>query len=241
MGVREVADAALRSLVRTVLCVSRSVDLARLAERREVQERLPGFAVRLGYGLHYGWAVECAIGSDLKVDTSYISSHVNLATRLEEATKHYGVSILISGQTHGLLSPYIQSLCRLVDKVVVKGTIHPFELYTYDVPVSSSSSAISDFFATNPSITNPQFFAALTPSTTPEFKTRFAEAIDCYLGGPDGSEADWPKACAMLTWCLELKPKDGPCLAIIGDIERKAKSDGNCPSTWRGFRLLDTK
>jgi hypothetical protein len=48
---------------------------------------MPGFCVQLGYGLHYGWAIEGAIGSKHKIDASYLSPHVNMASRLEAATK----------------------------------------------------------------------------------------------------------------------------------------------------------
>lgn len=40
--------------------------------------------------MHYGWAVEGAIGSLHKIDASYLSAHVNMAARLEAATKQYG-------------------------------------------------------------------------------------------------------------------------------------------------------
>ncbi len=43
------------------------------------QARLPGFTFSLGFGLHFGWAVECAIGSQHKIDASYLSPNVNLA------------------------------------------------------------------------------------------------------------------------------------------------------------------
>ena len=43
--------------------------------------------VRLGFGLHYGWAVEGAIGSVHKIDASYLSPHVNMAARLEASKK----------------------------------------------------------------------------------------------------------------------------------------------------------
>eukprot|EP00961_Rhodomonas_salina_P185244 2501303-Rhodomonas_salina.1 len=56
--------------------------------------RLPDAKLRLGFGLHYGWAVECAIGSYRKIDASYLSPHVNFASRLEDATKQYAVDIL---------------------------------------------------------------------------------------------------------------------------------------------------
>jgi class 3 adenylate cyclase len=49
--------------------------------------RLPGYSVKLGYGLHVGWAIEGAIGSTYKIDASYLSPNVNMAARLETATK----------------------------------------------------------------------------------------------------------------------------------------------------------
>ena len=45
------------------------------------------FKVRMGFGLHQGWAIEGAIGSYFKIDASYLSPNVNMAARLESATK----------------------------------------------------------------------------------------------------------------------------------------------------------
>ena len=122
----------------------------------------------MGYGLHFGWAIEGAIGSMHKVDkhfyifhcvfwhfyifhcvfwhyfqlnisgfhgdiqlqfqhlktsfdqifyfqidASYLSPHVNMASRLEAATKQYGVEILLSEDVFGLMTQKIQDLCRL--------------------------------------------------------------------------------------------------------------------------------
>ena len=49
--------------------------------------KYPKFKVYLGLGLHLGWAIEGAIGSEYKIDASYLSPNVNLASRLEYATK----------------------------------------------------------------------------------------------------------------------------------------------------------
>ena len=43
----------------------------------------------MGYGLHTtqaGQSIEGAIGSDFKIDASYLSPNVNLASRIEAAT-----------------------------------------------------------------------------------------------------------------------------------------------------------
>jgi class 3 adenylate cyclase len=50
----------------------------------------------MGYGLNLGWAIEGAIGSSLKIDASYLSPNVNMASRLEAATMQYHTDILLS-------------------------------------------------------------------------------------------------------------------------------------------------
>jgi class 3 adenylate cyclase len=52
-----------------------------------LNERLPNYSVKMGFGLHLGWAIEGAIGSTYKIDASYLSPNVNMASRLEAATK----------------------------------------------------------------------------------------------------------------------------------------------------------
>jgi class 3 adenylate cyclase len=48
---------------------------------------MPNYSVKMSFGLHVGWAFEGAIGSDFKIDASYLSPNVNMASRLEVATK----------------------------------------------------------------------------------------------------------------------------------------------------------
>jgi class 3 adenylate cyclase len=63
------------------------------------------FRVSMGFGLHIGWAIEGAIGSEYKIDASYLSPNVNMASRLEAATKQFGTSILMSDDFAMMLSP----------------------------------------------------------------------------------------------------------------------------------------
>ncbi len=60
----------------------------------------------MGFGLHLGWAIEGMIGSNFKIDASYLSPNVNTASRLEAATKQYGVQLLFSQGIFSVLSPY---------------------------------------------------------------------------------------------------------------------------------------
>ena len=68
----------------------------------------------MGFGLHVGWAIEGAIGSEYKIDASYLSPNVNMASRLEAATKQFGTSILLSDDFVSLLSPAVRKRVRQV-------------------------------------------------------------------------------------------------------------------------------
>ncbi len=131
-----VADAALQAAIDTMYSLAQNNTVQDFARRPGVQKRLPGYRVRLGYGLHYGWAIEGAIGTAYKIDASYLSPHVNMAARLEEATKQFGVPILMSGSFVCLLSkPHehpLTAYVRPVDVVRVKGSAAPVALFTFD-------------------------------------------------------------------------------------------------------------
>jgi len=49
--------------------------------------RMPNYKVKMGFGLHSGWGIEGAIGSEFKIDASYLSPNVNMSARLEAGTK----------------------------------------------------------------------------------------------------------------------------------------------------------
>ena len=91
--------------------------------RRDLNERImQNYCVKMGFGLHVGWAIEGAIGSDFKIDASYLSPNVNLASRLEAATKQFGVPLLISGNLYDILTKQTQEQMRMIDCVTVKGS-----------------------------------------------------------------------------------------------------------------------
>ena len=135
------ADKALYSFVKTMIEMSRHEDfLCNFSPRAlaELYERMPGYKCRIGCGLHFGWAIEGAIGSSKKIDASYISPHVNMSESLEGATKDYGVSILMSEPFYKLLSSEAAAGCRQVDSIKKQegdGVVIT-NLYTYDVDLS---------------------------------------------------------------------------------------------------------
>ena len=73
---------------------------------------MPNYEVKLGSGLHMGYAIEGAIGSYFKIDASYLSPNVNMAARLEGATKSYGVPLLITGSLYKYFTEETKMQCR---------------------------------------------------------------------------------------------------------------------------------
>lgn len=76
--------------------------------------------IHIGIGLHGDRAILGLIGDSTRMDTSIISDAVDIVIRLEELTKFYGVSILISEQTLAQVDPATPLNVRFLDKVKVK-------------------------------------------------------------------------------------------------------------------------
>jgi hypothetical protein len=56
-----------------------------------------------------------------------------MASRLEGATKAYGVPLLISGDTYDRFTPSMKYYVRQIDIVEVKGFNYPIGMYTVDM------------------------------------------------------------------------------------------------------------
>jgi hypothetical protein len=138
------ADCAVAGFALCTLLVRASKQLQQLCSNEVLQRLHPGFTVNTGYGLHLGWAIEGAIGSDLKIDASYLSPNVNLASRLEAATKQYHVRILLSEQVVSAMSPRARACLRRVDRVTVKGSARPITLYTLDLAEDEANLAAAE-------------------------------------------------------------------------------------------------
>jgi len=138
-SVRKVADHADQALYAFALTV---VEMAKNEEfvcqfshqaLARLYARMPGYKVKMGFGLHYGWAIEGAIGSERKIDASYISPHVNMSEFLESSTKQYGVILLMSEAFYKLLSSQPKRYIRKVDSIKRAKNEAPMCLYTYDM------------------------------------------------------------------------------------------------------------
>merc|ERR1712232_1555557 len=136
----KIGDMSVISFVHIVAAINKSAVLKYYSEHPALLARLPNYRVRLGFGLHYGWAIEGAIGSDFKIDASYLSPHVNMASRLEAVTKQYQVLILMSEPLARLCSPDMSQHFRTIDRVTLKGGMStPTTLHTVDLNIDCVS------------------------------------------------------------------------------------------------------
>lgn len=88
------------------------------------QQGLP--EIDMGIGINTDGVVAGNMGSQSRLNYTVIGDGVNLASRLEGLTKHYGVKILVSHSTVQL-TPDIAY--REIDKVQVKGKNEPVVIY----------------------------------------------------------------------------------------------------------------
>ncbi|MCK5522515.1 MAG: PAS domain-containing protein [Thiomargarita sp.] len=95
--------------------------LKSLADYNLTRGRTKRPKIKVGIGINTGSLMLGIVGSENRMDSTVISDTVNLASRIEEMTRIYGLSLLITMRTHEKLKDFSQYNMRLVDTVKVKG------------------------------------------------------------------------------------------------------------------------
>ncbi|KAG2449913.1 hypothetical protein HYH02_000019 [Chlamydomonas schloesseri] len=254
--INAIADNALAAFVLINIALKRSARLKKYAQRKDLNARMPGFNIAMGFGLHVGWAIEGAIGSEYKIDASYLSPNVNMASRLEAATKQFGALILLSEDFVECLSPLVRSRVRQIDCVTVKGSVQPMGLFTYDINMDAvpepspaqveagDDSAVEELLWRSYSCagseweTNPDL--ASSWGLDPDFKQEFDKGFLAYRVG------NWREAQQRLEGCRTalVDPRTGlPRVDGPSDVLLKVMAEHGyaAPPGWRGFRELTEK
>ena len=256
--VPQFADLTVISYIKIVSEINTNTDVLKYNDNEAILNVLPNFKVKMGFGLHFGWGIEGAIGSEYKIDASYLSPNVNLSSRLCAATKQYGVWMLISQQVHGLLSDKMKKVLRKIDRVTFKGSAEPMDIFTVDLDTSSLSpytpkpvqierlrkrarvtqriakdelrkDLLTGAYKSIRKLKEEPDLKKILLENNPKFVELFERAIADYL------EGNWTTAKAGFLEALNLKPGDGPCMNLIHFIEEYGDK---APNTWEGYRKL---
>lgn len=256
--VQNICDLAIISFLKIYARINKDLKMLAYRKHEKLNERIPNYKVKMGFGLHMGWAIEGAIGSEFKIDASYLSPNVNMASRLEAATKQYGVPLLISGSLYNKCSKPIRDIMRHIDRVTVKGSKQPIDFYTIDCNIDelpectpkeltkkeirkkrqASKLAIQQEYIDNEGRTadlldtDKDLRVMVKDNGVGPFYETFQIAFKAYLKG------DWSTTKRKLEECLTMRPGDGPSTNLY---EFLRDNDFIAPEEWAGYRILTEK
>ena len=201
-GIQAFSDRALLGMLKSFAGIHRDRNLQNWKKDFRLGAGVGAFTVNIIVGMDAGWAVEGAVGSEYKIDATYLSPHVNMASRMMSAAKQYGVTILLSQAVEELLSPPARAKLRHLDTVYVKGSSVAQRIFTYDARHKgvdfflferSAEQSDLDAEAYNPSIWElDQDLRAMRQHVTEDFESKFKEGSKAYLHG------DWKDAIQSL-------------------------------------------
>ena len=252
------ADCAVLAYLRVILKINKNLNILEYRKNKKLNKIIPNFKINMGFGLHLGYGIEGPVGSIFKMEASYLSPNVNIAARLETATKQFGVNLLISGKLYDLLTDEMKGICRYVDCVTVKGSTEPIDLYTIDINenitpqkeklkiVKTSEEKakifkekkamleylIEEYGSITPLILEKKSYWELIDEKSDKFYDSWEYAMDSYKRGM------WDEAKKYFEECLEEDSKDGPSNTLYNYIK---KFNYKSPKNWKGERELTNK
>lgn len=262
------AEMSIVSFAKTLGAVHRSEGLAAYREHPGLQQRLVGTSTRvhLTFSLHFAWAIEGAVGSDFKIDASYLSPHVSIAKSIESASEVYSVPLIIAESVRELCNPKIAGKCRLIDQVKIAGSPTAMQIFSVDLdylaleverhaPLQINWSNPKKRFEARKKLASekeeklrrefdPSLVFDKDPMITLMRKRYTVEFLHFFnMGFQNYAQGEWSVANVMLKrTSTNYGFEDGPSLALLRYMDTHSISSEQCeaPSDWRGVRLLST-
>eukprot|EP00928_Gymnodinium_smaydae_P024544 TRINITY_DN19832_c0_g2_i1.p1 TRINITY_DN19832_c0_g2~~TRINITY_DN19832_c0_g2_i1.p1 ORF type:complete len:973 (+),score=191.47 TRINITY_DN19832_c0_g2_i1:204-3122(+) len=259
LDAKKLADMSMIAVAKILAGIHQSPVLARYRAHPALQMNLgTNHRVCMTFGVHAGWAIEGAIGSDFKIDASYISPHVNVATKMERMAQLYGVPIIVSESVVTLSNSEMDKYCRLIDCCSIRGSKVPLCIHSLDMdyqclevlpegmPIkwnnrrrfnarqfieSEKQSKRDPKFRVDVLFRSSKDICAMREPYTVQFLQTF------HMGYQNYSLGEWNCARRFLVRAGNCIPfVDGPSKAILSFMEAH---NFQAPANWHGVRDLD--
>lgn len=168
-------DHALHAVKASIAMQDAIATLNRELEREAAATGRPLHILKMGVGINTGECIVGNMGSTRRFDYSCLGDSVNLASRLEGASKNYGVALLLGEETARLVSERYTVV--ELDRIIVKGRTVPSPVFT--VLYGSHRAALPDHnafleakYAGRLTVSDPAFEAL--PKAIPELSAYYA-------------------------------------------------------------------
>ncbi|MBY5333347.1 adenylate/guanylate cyclase domain-containing protein [Rhizobium leguminosarum] len=148
-------DHALHSVKASLAMQAAISSLNRELEREAAMRGGRPHVLKMGVGINTGECIVGNMGSTRRFDYSCLGDSVNLASRLEGASKNYGVALLLGEETARLVAG-TYTVVEL-DRIIVKGRTVPSPVYTV------VHKADADALATHRAFTQAKYAGTLVP------------------------------------------------------------------------------
>lgn len=201
--------------------------------------------------LHMDWAIEGGIGSEQRLDVTYLSPQIDMATRYCCMCEDYNVPLIISENMYNLFTAKVKGLIRKMDIITTNEIKAPVGVYTFEISeepllapedderklgdiilleeYSTASIEIYKAKSEDYMFTIDADIAQAFPIIN-EIHDTYKEGLANYISG------DWEKAVGFFEQCINSISSDGPSNTLLEFTELYGYK---APFAWKGYRNLD--
>ena len=245
----QIYDMVVTACVKICIAINRSLELREYRTFPPLMQKIPNFSVKLQFGIHKGWAIQGAIGSQLKIDPRYLSADVNTSELLERFNADLGTTILVSEEFVTCCSDDMKKIFRLVDKVKSKRgsvSVYSLDLDTrrdLDTPepisgkgLTARERAVERAWRKNARWTSNIYDVLNSDNYFIKFREKFSPIfLDCFKKGLlNYLSGEWKTAKESFERIgLEIGIQDHPSFFILKYMQMHAFI---APENWDGYR-----